>query len=367
MSATKGLDDLLQRLADGELADNVVQAAARGALPFPVQDLIRVQVLLARENPSEEVRALAAEALLQRDAQDTATVMAEEAVRGEVAAYFAALAESPAPVLEALAQNSSCPEKALHHLASRQEAGVLDRLLHNEVLLILYPDALAVLESNEALSAGQRQRLTEIRVHFVERPLPHGKPDAPALEPEVAQQVVEAMVAAEEYDRESAPAVSTPSAADRIPDAEEDAEDEKDKPVLFRILEMTTAEKIKLAFLGSKEERNILLRDSNRVVAASVLKSPRVNEKEVEAYANMRSLSEELIMMIFNKRDWIRNYQVMMGVLRHPKSPPRIILALLPRVQDRDLTLLSKDRNLPEMTRQQVRRNLQARAHRRRR
>ena len=361
MSTPEGVDGLLQRLADGELPDNVRLAAARGALPLPVQDLMRVQVFLASEDPSDEVRSLAAQALVHRDASDTAAVMVDEGVPGEVATYFAALVETPASVVEALAQNSACPETALNRLASRHEPGVLDRLLRNEVLLIRYPDSLALLEVNDGLSPGQRDRLAEIRLHFVERPLAHADPDAPPLEPEVAQQVVEAMVAAEEYERESATSAPPAGAADH---SEPEEEDGSQKQAMFRIMDMTTAEKVKLAFLGSAEERVILLRDSNRVVASSVLKSPRVSDKDAEVYANMRSLSEELIVMISNKRDWMRNYQVMLGVVRHPKSPPRITMNLMPLVKDRELKLLSKDRNLPETTRQQVRRTFQARSRR---
>ncbi len=361
MSTPEGVDGLLQRLADGELPDNVRLAAARGALPLPIRDLVRVQVLLASEDPSEEVRSRATQALVHRAASDTAAVMADEGIAGEVATYFAAHPETPAAVVEALAQNSACPETALNHLASRPEPSVLDRLLRNEVLLIRCPDSLALLEVNDGLSPGQRDRLAEIRLHFVERPLLHAETDAPTLEPEMAQQVVEAMVAAEEYERDSAKPAPT---ADAELYCEMDDEDEQKKHAMFRILDMHTAEKIKLAFLGSAEERVILLRDSNRVVATSVLKSPRVGDKDAEVYANMRSLSEELIVMISNKRDWMRNYQVMLGVVRHPKSPPRITVNLMPLVKDRELNLLLKDRNLPETTRQALRRVYLARTQR---
>jgi hypothetical protein len=355
------VDGLLQRLAAGELPENVRLAAARGALPLPLEDLLRVQVFLAGQDSSEEVRSTAAEALVQRDASDTAAAMAGDGVPDEVATYFAGLAQSPASVLEALAQNGACPESALNHLASRRDPGVLDRLLRNEVLLIRCPKSLAVLEVNDALSPGQRDRLAEIRVHFVERPLAHAEPDAQPLEPEIAQQVVEAMVTAEKYDRHST--VSTHATSDAEHE-EPDAEDSADKHALFRIMVMSTAERVKLAFLGSSEERALLIRDSNRVVATSVLKSPRANDKDVEVYANMRSLSEELIVMIANKRHWMRHYQVMLGVVRHPKSPPRVTMNLLPRVHDRDLKILSSDRNLSESTRQQVRRAFLARTQR---
>ena len=46
MSAPGGVDGVLQRLAAGELPENVRLAAARGALPLPLEDLLRVQVFL---------------------------------------------------------------------------------------------------------------------------------------------------------------------------------------------------------------------------------------------------------------------------------------------------------------------------------
>jgi hypothetical protein len=360
MSADERVDALLDRLAAGELPDNVRQAAARGALPLPTADLMRVQVFLATRDPSDEVRDLASRALADRDAEDVVTVMADAAVSDDVADYFAGFPGTPAAALEALAQNAACPEEALNLLASRDEAGVLDRLLRNEVLLIRCPASLGILQANGNLSPAQRDRLAEIRVHFVERPLPHVKPDDPPLEPDVTEQVVEAMVAAEDYERDP----STPSSSTSAQEQLMEEEDTPEKTAFFRILDMSTAEKVKLAFLGTPEERAILIRDSNRVVATSVLRSPRVSERDVEAYANMRSLTEEQVVIIANKRDWIRNYQVMLGVIRHPKTPPRLTMNFLPRVQDRDLKLLSKDRNLPEMTRQQVRRAFLARTQR---
>jgi hypothetical protein len=315
-----------------------------------------VQVFLATQDSSEDVRSTATQALEERDGQDVAGLMGGPDLASEVAAYFADLAAASAAVLEALAQNTACPQAALNRLASRDEPGVLDRLLRNETLLIAHPDSLSILETNQALSPGQRNRLAEIRVHFVEQPLAEDESAAPALPPEVTRQVVEAMVAAEQYDRESR------SGEEEEPQYMDHAAAEKH--AMFRIMDMSTAEKVKLAFLGTPEERNILIRDSNRVVATSVLKSPRVNEKDVETYANMRSISEELITMIANKRDWIRSYQVMLGVIRHPKTPPRLTVNFLPRVQDRDLKLLSRDRNLPEMTRQAVRRAFLARSQR---
>jgi hypothetical protein len=358
MNEAAGVDALLERLAAGEIPETVRQGAARGALPLPAPDLLRVQVHLAMEDPSEAVRQTAAEALAGREPAETAALMRERELSGQVAGYFAALETAPGPVLEALAENNACPAGALDQLASRSEGSVLERLLLNEVRLTECSEVLATLEANPSLSPRQRDRLSEIRLHFVEQPLPQADPEQPPLDPEVAQEIVATMVEAEEYERES------PQAPEPIVE-EVPAEEEEEKLALFRIMEMSVAERVKLAFLGSAEERGILIRDSNRVVAAAVLKSPRVTEKDVEQYVHMKTLDEELLRIISSKREWIRSYQVTLGLVKHPKTAPRIVVNFLPRLHDRDLKNLTLDRNLSETTRQHVRRAFMARTQRR--
>ena len=47
-----------------------------------------------------------------------------------------------------------------------------------------------------------------------------------------------------------------------------------------------------------REQRAQLIRDSNRMVAVAVLSSPKVNEAEVEAFAKMANVSEEVLRII---------------------------------------------------------------------
>ena len=50
---------------------------------------------------------------------------------------------------------------------------------------------------------------------------------------------------------------------------------------------MGFTERLKAAMRGSREMRAILIRDPNKMIAASVLSSPKVTEPEVEAFAKM--------------------------------------------------------------------------------
>ena len=44
---------------------------------------------------------------------------------------------------------------------------------------------------------------------------------------------------------------------------------------------MSAAQKIALALKGNREARTALIRDSNRMISASVLKNPRITDREV--------------------------------------------------------------------------------------
>ena len=52
------------------------------------------------------------------------------------------------------------------------------------------------------------------------------------------------------------------------------------------------------ALKGSREERAILVRDPNRIVSTAVLGSPRVTDPEIEAFAAMKNVSDEILRQI---------------------------------------------------------------------
>jgi hypothetical protein len=129
-------------------------------------------------------------------------------------------------------------------------------------------------------------------------------------------------------------------------------ESPEDEPESAQVLaSLPIVERMKLAMKGTKGQRAQLIRDSNKLVAAAVLSSPKLTESEVEAFAKMANVSEDVLRTIATNRTWVKNYGVVAGLTRNPKTPPGISMQMVQRLNERDLKMLAIDRNVPEAVR----------------
>jgi hypothetical protein len=163
---------------------------------------------------------------------------------------------------------------------------------------------------------------------------------------------------------DTAPPVA-PDAADGRAGDDEEEEGAEREAVAQQIVKMSFPEKMLAALKGSREMRAILIRDPNKAIAAAVLSSPKVNESEIESFARMTTVSEEILRMIGSNRAWVKNYAVVVGLTRNAKTPLALSLNLMNRLNDRDMALLSVDRNVPEPLRVAARRRVVDAASRR--
>lgn len=124
---------------------------------------------------------------------------------------------------------------------------------------------------------------------------------------------------------------------------------QEDTPAVLAGLPITA--KIKLASKGTREQRAQLIRDPNRIVAAAVLSSPKLSDAEVESFAKMANVSDEVLRIIGTNRSWLKNYAVIAALVKNPKTPPAISMQLLSRLSERDIKMISFDRNVPEAVR----------------
>jgi hypothetical protein len=132
-----------------------------------------------------------------------------------------------------------------------------------------------------------------------------------------------------------------------------------------RLSRMTVSEKIKAAMRGSREERTILVRDSNKLVSLAVLSSPKVNEREIESYAKMANLSEDVLRVIGTSRAWTKSYAIVRSLAFNPKSPISVSMTLVSRLVEKDVRMLSIDRNIAEPVKILARKAAQAGRNRR--
>jgi hypothetical protein len=166
----------------------------------------------------------------------------------------------------------------------------------------------------------------------------------------------EEIPAIEPADDPDLPLIDTAS----VEPADADDDDATRASLVQRLAEMSFTERLKAAIKGSREMRAILVRDSNKMIASAVLSSPRLTDSEVESFARMSSVGEEVLRVIGNNRSWMKRYGIVVGLTKNPKTPVALSLNLMSRLNDKDLSALSVDRNVPEPLRVAARRKVMA-------
>jgi hypothetical protein len=137
--------------------------------------------------------------------------------------------------------------------------------------------------------------------------------------------------------------------AEAIADAEPDVA--KRTTLLQRLAKMNVAQRVQFAIKGGSEARRTLIRDTNKVVQRAVLQSPRLTDQEVEGFAAMSTLTDEILRLIANNRVFRKNYSVVRNLLNNPKTPLDVSLHMLPLLNAQDLKRLTTNKNIPETLR----------------
>jgi hypothetical protein len=145
----------------------------------------------------------------------------------------------------------------------------------------------------------------------------------------------------------SQPGAEASEAGDAKPTAPPVEEESRDS-IVQQLQKMGFTERLKAAGKRTREMRAILIRDPNKMISAAVLSSPKLSESEVESFARMANVSEEVLRVIGNNRSWMKNYNVMHGLVKNAKTPLAMSMNLMGRLNERDLQMLSVDRNVPE-------------------
>ncbi|MBN1354663.1 hypothetical protein JXA40_00155 [bacterium] len=124
-------------------------------------------------------------------------------------------------------------------------------------------------------------------------------------------------------------------------------EEEKIQDTRSRLLQMSGAEKIQVAKMGTKQERAILVRDGNKKVAIAVIQSPKITEFEIKMIAANRSINEDVLREIYLHREWGQAPGIQKELVLNPKTPLSISLRLLSKLNDFDLKDACKSKEIP--------------------
>jgi hypothetical protein len=138
----------------------------------------------------------------------------------------------------------------------------------------------------------------------------------------------------------------------------EDANADNQQSLTEKLAGMSVPQKVKAAMKGTREMRAVLIRDPNKLVSLAVLSSPKLTETEVESFARMGSVAEDVLRAISRTRAWMKNYSVVLALAKNAKTPVAVSMTLLPRLQESDVKRLSSDRNVPEPLRMAARKRI---------
>jgi hypothetical protein len=357
------LHPLTQRILNDQAPEPLRRAAARGAVPVPLGELIRIQVHLALAGEAE-ISAAAAGSLREIEPSEVETVVTTTGCPLEVLDWFARHRNDDPEIVTAVFSNAETPEDALVAAAGSSREEVLDRILDNQMRLLDSPGLVEALDGNPAVTGTARTRLHDLKTELARRARVEAERQArPVPEPEESPVADGKGAGAAEAvgDEPAADAVLTGEVEDAVVAPVEEVPADDDQEAIVRIMNMSVPDKIALAMKGNKEERGILVRDTIKVVSLAVMKSPRLSESEVESIAGMRNVVEDVIRVVASNREWLRNYAVVCALCKNPKTPVTKTLILMSRLNNRDLKMLGSDRNIPEVVRVNARRTFVAR------
>ncbi len=368
---------ILELIKKNAVPVNVMRSAAKGALPLSADEMLEVLVYLTK-NPlfGQDARMT----LAKWDAQSAMDVLHKDTTAAETLLYFWQDANRRPGLMPTLIENPAIPETLLMELGTSAPREIVVMLLAS-ARVRQAPAVVEALLANEYLTPAEAEAL---RAELVQSTPPSEEPVASSPEDEAALQAFQKEHAAEiaaaegkpfELAPEEAPVETapggdsqqeTPSAQAAQPAAaapapafgparnsvdEFNEAEQKKLTILQRISKLNVGQRIKLGFIGGKEERAILIRDSARLVQNAVLQSPKLTDPEVESFAGAKNLTENVFREIARQRRFLKLYPVVRNLVNNPKCPLDISLTLIKTLMVHDLKSLRHSKSVPDTIR----------------
>jgi hypothetical protein len=321
--------------------------AARAMVPLSNSDKVTVLYMLTFDHDAG-VREAAAKTALSLPDVILASALRDESVKPPALGYLLRMLWEKDVYAEMLILNASTPDDAVAEVAHKCSLRAAEIIGQNQLRLLRHEDVVRQLCTNPNATPALLDGVCDfaVRSGLILIDVPQMKEARIRLYgPEAAERPPDPGPTAEEVIR------------DYQELADENAsplEERKRLSLNQRVVKMSVAEKIKLATLGNKEARGILIRDTNRLVARAVIESPRITDGEVIMAASSRSCSEDVLRVIYNSGEWLKLYQIKLALVKNPKTPLSVAMKWLAVLRDSDVKQLAHDKNVPSAVRMQA-------------
>jgi hypothetical protein len=357
-------EDLVALLRSGAAPREIRVFAARGLLPLDPDASLRA-LLGVVEDPDPEIAATARLTLAASSPDRLASFLRSGEPQEREIGILARESDDPF-VLEEVVRSRITGDETLLLLARTASGRPQEALIANQARLLSRPALVQALLENPALTDEGRRLLSELTEEFFAKKARRLHSNARRAEEDAIAEGTEEDDLESSEDEEDLEGQGDEAASEDSPEesSEETSEEDSEANSLFigaiyrRIGLMTISEKIALAYTGSKEERRVLIGDSNKLIGIAVLKSRSLSINEVESFAGMRNMDEEIYRRIAATREWMRKPAVILALVKNPRVPRDVSLPLLKRLATRELRGISRDRNLAPVLRTSARKLL---------
>ena len=346
------LSPIVRKSLDPNGPAKLREGAARALLPgLKPADVITIVAILA-DGDDPALRATAA---------DTLSKLPSAVLDGALSAPMPAAAldalsrlySSDDAVLARLLENPGIDSETVADLAKIGSEALCERIATNEQRLLSYPIIVEHLYMNKRTRMSTADRVLELAVrNGLELDIPAFKEAAIAIQeeliPEPSEEPTPDDLLFHELDMLVDQIALDPDVEDthELDDEGNEVVKAKVKPVWAEIANMTVTQKIRRAILGSSTERMLLVRDSNRLVAAAAIRSPLIKENEVMQISASRSVSDDVLRVIAQNREWTRHHLIKFNLVSNPRTPFTFASQLVGHLRDHELRALAKSKNV---------------------
>src|ERR1019366_6466394 len=348
------LSPVARKMVDAASPAPMRQMSAKGVAPGLKPAEALTVIALLSESADDAVAATARATLGRLPDPILRGALAGDLAPGVLALLAPTYAKNLAVMERIVAHPALLPETVVL-IASLASESAAELVATNERLLLAHPEIIEKLYMNKATRMSTADRVLELAVrNKVElKGIPAYKEAAAAIGQElVAEATAERNpddVLYVETEAIAKAIVVDPSVEDTHRLDEETGEEvveEKFLPIHAQLAMMTISQRIRRCMLGNAAERLILVRDSNRLVAAAAIKSPGIQENEVVRIAASRNVSDDVLRIIALDREWTRSHQIKLNLVQNPRTPFAFSAKLILHLREHELKALARSKNV---------------------
>ena len=343
------MSKMVELIRQSAVPPHIILQAAKGTLVLPPDEMVEVLVALAVD---PDVGETARQTLARFDAESLRAVVSGEHAPKEVLNFFLAPAHRRPEIMMSLIANPRVPDSTIAVVAETASRHLLEALLVNERAM-RSPDIMVGIAANKSLEPselqGLKDRLKTLGQELSETGQVFDYECALWMLEHAAEIALEANKAFELVDQtedEKKVLAGDQEALAKL----EPAERERVSTVQ-KIARLSVGQRVQLAMKGNKDERFVLIRDGAKIVSLAVLESPKLGDNEVEQFAGMKNVQEEVLRAISRKRKFMKNYNVARILVNNPRCPLDVGLSLVSHLYVLDLKALSTNKNISDTVR----------------